>query len=78
MDSSASSETEAQRPPLRRVLNKLSGEALMGIKGYGIDPTIVRDVALQIKAVVAQEVATAIVVGGGNPYSNSKPTICKG
>ena len=56
------------RPPLKRVLLKLSGEALMGSQGYGIDPAVVRDVALQMKAVAALGVATAIVVGGGNIF----------
>jgi len=50
------------------VLIKLSGEALMGQQGYGIDPIVVRDVALQLKAVVSHHVATALVVGGGNIF----------
>src|SRR5688500_7710857 len=57
-----------ERPPLKRVLLKLSGEALMGSRGYGIDPAVVRDVALQMKAVAALGLATAIVVGGGNIF----------
>ena len=65
---SAPAETLLHRPPLRRVLIKLSGEALMGRQGYGIDPEVVRNVALQIKTVVSHHVATAIVVGGGNIF----------
>lgn len=40
----------------------------MGQKGYGIDPEVVRGVALQIKSVVVKGVETAIVVGGGNIF----------
>lgn len=68
MAASAPAQHRLQRPPLRRVLIKLSGEALMGEKGYGIDPLVVRDVALQLKAVVSHHVATALVVGGGNIF----------
>ncbi len=50
----------------RRVLLKLSGEALMGEMPYGIDPGVVRGVAGQIKAVVDLGVQVSIVVGGGN------------
>lgn len=65
---SASAPYRLVRPPLRRVLIKLSGEALMGQQGYGIDPLVVHDVALQLKAVVSHHVATALVVGGGNIF----------
>ncbi|ACZ42424.1 uridylate kinase [Thermobaculum terrenum ATCC BAA-798] len=49
-----------------RVLLKLSGEALMGKMGYGIDPEVVRDIAGQIKRVASQGVQVAVVLGGGN------------
>ncbi len=52
----------------KRVLLKLSGEALMGKEGYGIDPDTVSDVASQIKDVKELGVELAIVVGGGNIY----------
>ena len=51
-----------------RVLLKLSGEALMGDAGYGIDPSVVDDLAGQIKEVVEDGVQVAIVVGGGNIF----------
>jgi len=51
-----------------RVLIKLSGEALMGDKGYGIDPVIVNDIANDIKDVVKLGVEVCIVVGGGNIF----------
>jgi len=50
----------------KRVVLKLSGEALAGSKGYGIDPEVVYSIAVQIKEVVEIGVQVAIVVGGGN------------
>jgi uridylate kinase len=55
-------------PAFRRVLLKLSGEALMGDLEYGTDPERVRAVAAQIAAVQARGVEIAIVVGAGNIY----------
>ncbi len=52
----------------RRVLLKLSGEALMGEKGFGIDPDVVTTIAEQIKEVKEMGVEIAIVVGGGNIF----------
>jgi uridylate kinase len=52
----------------RRVLLKLSGEALMGSRDYGIDVPVVRTLAEEIAAVHAAGVGVAIVVGGGNFY----------
>ncbi len=51
-----------------RVLLKLSGEALMGDAGYGIDPKVIADLAEQIKEVVEDGVQVAITVGGGNIF----------
>ncbi|MEA5594294.1 UMP kinase [Rivularia sp. UHCC 0363] len=56
----------------RRVLLKLSGEALMGSMGYGIDPEVVNSIALEVKEVVATGVQLAIVVGGGNIFRGMK------
>lgn len=53
-------------PKYRRVVLKLSGEALAGSLGYGIDPDVVNTIARQIKDVVENRVQLAIVVGGGN------------
>jgi uridylate kinase len=53
---------------LRRVLLKLSGEALMGARDYGIDPGMVEPLAREIAAVRASGVDVAIVVGAGNFY----------
>jgi len=53
----------------RRVLLKLSGEALMGEHDYGIDPEVVREIARQVAgATNGGEIQTAIVVGGGNIF----------
>ncbi|WP_425060888.1 Uridylate kinase [Sporomusa carbonis] len=50
----------------RRVVLKLSGEALAGTKGYGIDPAVVDSIAKEIKEIKANNLDVAIVVGGGN------------
>jgi len=55
-----------QSPRYKRVILKLSGEALAGSNGYGIDPRTLVSIAGQIKEVVARGVEVAIVVGGGN------------
>lgn len=52
----------------KRVLLKLSGEALMGSAGYGIDPTVVDRLAQQIKQLHEDGVEVGIVVGGGNIF----------
>jgi len=52
----------------RRVLLKLSGEALMGTRDYGIDPAVVKSLAVEIGALRASGVGVAIVVGAGNFY----------
>jgi uridylate kinase len=57
-----------RRPVFKRVLIKLSGEALMGDLDYGIDPERVAHVAKAIAAVRQRGVEVAIVVGGGNIY----------
>jgi len=50
----------------KRILLKLSGEALAGGSEYGIAPGVIKDVAQQLKNVMAKGVEVAIVVGGGN------------
>ncbi len=56
----------------QRVLLKLSGEALMGDLGYGIDPKVVAQIAEEIAEIVRQKVELAIVVGGGNIFRGVK------
>lgn len=64
MGVAASAPAEGQR----RVLLKLSGEALMGEHDYGIDPAVVRGIAAQVAATTADGIQVAIVVGGGNIF----------
>lgn len=52
----------------KRVLLKLSGEALMGEAGYGIDPKVVEELAVQIKEIVEDGIELAVTVGGGNIF----------
>ena len=52
--------------PYKRILLKLSGEALQGAQGYGLDPDALADVASQIKDVLGLGCEIALVVGGGN------------
>ncbi|MCE5254772.1 MAG: UMP kinase [Actinomycetia bacterium] len=57
-----------QRPACKRVLLKLSGEALVGDLDYGIDPQRMRVIAAEIGYVVAGGTELAVVVGGGNIF----------
>ena len=57
-----------KRAKYRRILIKLSGEALGGSRGVGIDPEAVRSMALQIQEVRELGVQVVIVIGGGNIY----------
>jgi uridylate kinase len=52
----------------KRVLMKLSGEALMGDRDYGLDPQTLDRVAAEIKSVVAMGVEVCVVIGGGNIF----------
>ena len=54
--------------PFQRIMLKLSGEALMGAHGYGIDPLVLRSVGEEIESVHKKGVQIAIVVGGGNIF----------
>jgi len=53
-------------PKYKRVILKLSGEALAGTLGFGIDPYVVKLIAGQIQEVVQLDIQMAVVVGGGN------------
>ena len=52
----------------KRILLKLSGEALMGEKNYGIDPERLADYAKEIKNIIEKGIEVAIVIGGGNIF----------
>jgi len=64
----APAEQPAGRPVFGRVLLKLSGEALMGTKAYGLDRDRIDALAGEIVEVQQQGVELAIVVGAGNIY----------
>lgn len=55
-------------PAYRRVLLKLSGEALMGDNEFGIDPSVTEQIAQEIAEVHALGIQTAVVIGGGNIF----------
>jgi uridylate kinase len=56
------------KPRYKRILLKLSGEALAGEQGYGIDPAVLERLAQEIRTIHELEVETAIVIGGGNIF----------
>jgi uridylate kinase len=58
-------------PKYKRVLLKLSGEALVGNKKYGIDDTIIKEFASQLSQVQKQKTELIIVIGGGNFFRGS-------
>ena len=57
-----------KRPVFKRVVLKLSGEALQGALGYGIDYNVLNSIARQVKEVRSLGVDMAIVIGGGNIF----------
>jgi uridylate kinase len=59
----------------KRILLKLSGEALMGDRGYGIDPATVSFMADEIKKVVSMGVQVAVVIGGGNIFRGVEASV---
>ncbi len=63
-----SSISRSGRPKYWRILLKLSGEALMGDKGFGIDPLVIQRVAAEIRELVEDGVQVALVIGGGNIF----------
>jgi uridylate kinase len=54
--------------PYKRILLKLSGEALMGSQGHGIDLTVIDKIASEIKEIYEDGLQIAIVIGGGNIF----------
>lgn len=62
----------------KRILLKLSGEALMGEKQYGIDPNMISKYSKEVKTVVDLGVEVAIVIGGGNIYRGLQGTGASG
>jgi uridylate kinase len=60
--------TSSAKPAYKRVLLKLSGEALMGSQTYGIDPAVATQIAKDVAEIQGMGVQTAIVIGGGNIF----------
>ena len=58
----------SRKPSYKRIMLKLSGEALAGQQGYGIDPDMIMGIAREIREVVDLGVQLAIVIGGGNIF----------
>ena len=61
-----------KKPAYKRVVLKLSGEALQGRGGYGINTTVTNSIAEQIKQVHEMKVQVAVVIGGGNIFRGQK------
>ncbi|MCI0352895.1 MAG: uridine monophosphate kinase, partial [Acidobacteriales bacterium] len=61
-------------PVYKRILLKLSGEALMGSQGFGVDPLMAAKVAEEVKEVHGLGVELAIVIGGGNIFRGLSAT----
>jgi uridylate kinase len=55
-------------PKFRRVLLKLSGEALMGERPFGLEPAVIERIAAEVRDLHEMQVQVAIVIGGGNIY----------
>lgn len=66
----------SQAPIYKRILLKLSGEALAGDQGYGIDPKVIAGIADEIKGVVELGVEVALVIGGGNIFRGLSAAAC--
>jgi uridylate kinase len=64
-----------EKPAYKRVLIKLSGEALIGDKEYGISPETVNYMAREIKSVFDLNVQTAVVIGGGNIFRGVEASV---
>ena len=63
-------------PKYKRVLLKLSGEALIGNKQYGIDDIIIKEFASQISQIQQEKIELIIVIGGGNFFREIRNSAC--
>ena len=61
-------EAGSRRPAYRRIVLKLSGEALAGSQGYGLDPPVLVRIGAEVRDVTELGVQVAIVIGGGNIF----------
>lgn len=60
--------TEGGKPVYKRILLKLSGEALMGEADYGIDPVVIGRVATEVRQLIDAGIEVGMVIGGGNIF----------
>ena len=65
--------TASPSPAYKRILLKLSGEALLGDESYGIDPAVATRIAKDVAEIQSMGVETAIVIGGGNIFRGVAP-----
>ncbi len=63
------------KPIYRKILLKLSGEALMGSKSYGLDPETVQFMAAEIKKVYDMGIQISVVIGGGNIFRGVEASV---
>ena len=63
---------QTEKPAYKRVLLKLSGEALAGTRGFGLDFAVMRGVCAAVKRCAAEGVEVGLVVGGGNFWRGAK------
>ncbi len=61
-----------EKPRFKRILLKLSGEALLGDKSFGIDTTIINRLAKEIKILIDSGIEVSLVVGGGNLFRGAE------
>ncbi len=64
--------SSAPKKNKKRILLKLSGEALMGAESFGIDPSMLDRIASEIKVIVEQGIQVGLVIGGGNLFRGEK------
>lgn len=68
MTDAATVQDDATQPKYKRVMLKISGEALMGDQGYGLNPPTVQRIAEEVKSVHDMGVEICMVIGGGNIF----------
>ena len=68
LDSNSGKKLKDKSSVYKRILLKISGEAMMGDKGYGIDYSTVDFISHEIKGVALKAIQVAIVIGGGNIF----------
>ncbi|MGO9379014.1 MAG: UMP kinase [Dissulfurispiraceae bacterium] len=66
---------ETSHPIYKKILLKLSGEALMGDKSYGLDPSTVQFMAAEIKKVYDMGIQISVVIGGGNIFRGVEASV---